>query len=72
MHPNPSLPATQCRAIRLTSVCELVGLSPASIWRLTKTGEFPQPFPLTSSATAWDEAEVRDWLTARKALRDGR
>lgn len=72
MHTDPSIPATQCRAIRLASVCELVGLSPASIWRLTKAGDFPRPFPLTNSATAWDFGEIVDWLEARKALRDER
>jgi prophage regulatory protein len=72
MHSDLPPDATGSRAIRLATVCELVGLSPATIWRLTKTGKFPRPFRLTDAATAWDSSEVQKWLVARIASRDER
>lgn len=61
------------RAIRLDEVMHLTGASRPTIWRWAKNHPtFPKPFKLSESITCWDAAEIRDWLIARKASRDGR
>ncbi|MGV3554235.1 MAG: helix-turn-helix transcriptional regulator [Croceibacterium sp.] len=61
------------KALRLRSVCQLTSASPATIWRWAKSDpHFPRPFRLSAGVTAWDEAEILDWLEAKKATRDER
>ena len=66
----PSHPA---RAIRIPRVCDLTGLSRASVWRFARDDpDFPKPFRLSEAATAWDEPEVVNWIEARRAKRCAR
>jgi prophage regulatory protein len=57
------------RALRLTQVCEAVGLSRASIWRMVRCGDFPAPFKIGLRAVAWSVVEVDQWLADRMAER---
>jgi len=58
------------RAIRLRAVCYLTAFSPATVWRKVKYDPaFPRPFKLSEKVTAWDEAEIRDWVDSKKAER---
>lgn len=58
------------RALRLPQVCDLIGVSPASIWRWVKQDErFPKPFKVSENVTVWDESELLSWLEDRKATR---
>lgn len=50
----------------------MTGLSPATVWRLAKSGDFPRPFHLTPATTAWDATEISQWLEAKKAARSSR
>ena len=49
-----------------------VGYSPSHLMRLVREGKFPQPVPLgeTSTAVAFVEDEVLEWMQARIAERD--
>jgi prophage regulatory protein len=67
--PSNALNQVDCRAIRLADVCVMTGLSPATVWRLAKGGDFPRPFHLTPGTTAWDHSEVRQWLESKKSAR---
>lgn len=58
--------AKAARAIRLPEVCNLTGMSRATIWRKARGGDFPQPFRLSEAITAWDEGEILDWIRSRK------
>jgi len=40
----------------------MLPLSPATLWRWVKSGEFPQPFKLGLNTTVWSVADVDDWL----------
>lgn len=40
-------------------------VSPATIWRWTREGRFPQPFKLGDSVTVWDAAEVEAFIAKR-------
>ena len=58
------------RAIRLPRVCDLTGVSRATVWRWVKTDQsFPKPFSLSPGVTVWDEQELFDWIEAQKAKR---
>lgn len=53
------------RMLRIKHVSERTGMSRASIYRMMKTGEFPQPVKLTDHLSAWPEPEVDEWLRER-------
>lgn len=55
------------RAIRIPEVCNLTGMSRATIWRKARDGSFPQPFRISEAITSWDESEIVAWLDAKKA-----
>ena len=65
----------QTHIVRLPQVCEMVGVSPATVWRwvsndaMPSIPKFPSPFKLGPNSTAWDKAEILDWLDACKATR---
>lgn len=64
---------TTFRGVRLVTVCQMLNASPATIWRWVKTNPgFPQPIKLSAAVTAWDEAELLEWLDAKKANRKTR
>lgn len=65
--------ASSARAIRLSEVMHLTGASRPTIWRWSKVDPtFPKPFQLSSAITCWCEAEVVEWLEAKKAARSTR
>jgi prophage regulatory protein len=58
------------RAIRLDRVCDLTGVSRATVWRWVKTDpSFPLRFQLSAGITCWDEGEILAWIDAKKAAR---
>jgi prophage regulatory protein len=42
------------------------------IWRLVKQGIFPRPLKLGLKINSWDEAEIDEYIEARKAARSSR
>lgn len=57
---------------RLPSVKARTGLGRSSIYRGIATGDFPQPVKLGTRASAWNAAEVDNWIAARIAARDAK
>lgn len=47
--------------VRLNSVCERYGISPATVWRKSKLGTFPKPHKLSAGVTAWKYSELAEW-----------
>lgn len=58
------------RLLRMTAVCERVGLSPSQVYVLIAQGRFPKPVPLSANRVGWVEAEVVAWIAERIAARD--
>jgi predicted DNA-binding transcriptional regulator AlpA len=50
--------------VRLTTVCHLYGVSPATVWRAASQGRIPRPVKLTSKTTAWNVGALRQALKA--------
>jgi prophage regulatory protein len=62
--------AAPARVLRWRAVCERIGLSRATLWRMVRAGQFPQPFPLASeSSVGWLASEIDAWIAARAASR---
>ncbi len=53
--------------LRLPEVCRTVGLSPTTLWRLQKTGGFPQRRKLSTNTVGWLRSEVDAWISSRTA-----
>ena len=53
---------------RLPAVCEVTGLSKATIYRLVNKGEFPARVKLSPRCVGWRVADIEAWLEARMAL----
>ena len=60
------------RFLRKNKTADRVGYSPSHLMRLVREGKFPQPVPLgqTSTAVAFVEDEVEDWMRARVEERE--
>jgi predicted DNA-binding transcriptional regulator AlpA len=43
----------------------VVPVSPATLWRKCKAGQFPKPVKLSERVTAWRVGDVRAWLIAQ-------
>lgn len=45
----------------------IVPVSPATLWRWVKSGQFPPPCKLGQNTTAWNVQHVRQWLDSKAA-----
>ena len=62
----------QGRLLYRKEVERKVGLSRASIYRLMRQGDFPEPKRVGVSGVRWPESEVEAWIEARpRATGDG-
>ncbi len=51
--------------LRKKEVCRRVGLSPVTIWRMEREGNFPPRVQLSKRAVGWDEKKISRWLDER-------
>mgnify|MGYP003387649128 CR=1 FL=1 len=45
----------------------IVPVSSATLWRMVKTGDFPEPIKLTKRCTAWKVEDIRAWMEAKNS-----
>jgi len=57
------------RLIKIDTVCGIVGISRATVYRLIKSDEFPGPVKI-GAASLWVEREVIGWVETRIAARE--
>ncbi len=53
------------RILRLVEVVRRVGLSPSTIWRLQRAGDFPRRRQVGPNSVGWLEHEIEEWLESR-------
>lgn len=51
--------------IKIKTVTEFTGLSPASVYRFAARGEFPKPIKLGQRSSGWLKSEVEEWICDR-------
>lgn len=44
----------------------VIPISPATLWRKVKAGQFPQPVKLSERVTAWRVDDIRAWMQERE------
>jgi predicted DNA-binding transcriptional regulator AlpA len=70
---TPSTPAPDLRLLgRILSpqqLCELLGVSLATIWRMRRRNEIPHPIRLSPGRVGWPEAEIATFLASRERSR---
>ena len=54
------------RILRTNEVIERTGLSRSTLWRLERSGEFPDRIHLGANSVGWVEDEVDTWLKGRR------
>lgn len=55
----------QDRLLRRREVEGITGMSRASIYRLMRSGSFPLPVRVGSTAVRWKESDIADWIESR-------
>ena len=58
------------KILRLSQVREVTSLSRATVYEMSRTGDFPRQVRIGLRASGWVESEVQDWLKRRVAERD--
>lgn len=53
--------------VDVRTVAGLLGVHVATVWRLAKAGELPQPIKLGAATTRWRIADVRAYLAGVEA-----
>ena len=47
----------------------LIGLSLATLWRLRRRGDLPEPIRLSPGCVGWRSSDIEAWLSARVGRR---
>ena len=55
------------RILRLPEVSQATGLSRSTIYRLVRSGTFPQSVALTARTIGWYSIDIETWIAARAA-----
>lgn len=56
---------TALKVLRKRQLCELLGISPATLDRLRVRGDFPRPIILSVQSIAWTIESIDTWLSTR-------
>ena len=61
---NLPLIAMECekKLLKEKEVCELIGFSKSTLWRMVGRGDFPKPYKFGSRITRWNNWEIHMWL----------
>lgn len=59
------LEAAPDRLLFWPRVHDRIGLSRTTVWRLRRTGDFPDPVPLSPGRVAWRERDITAWSESR-------
>ena len=56
------------RILRAREVSNMIGLSPTTIWRLEKAGDFPARRRLAANSVGYLESEILTWIESRETV----
>jgi predicted DNA-binding transcriptional regulator AlpA len=55
--------------LTVTDVCKLLRISKPTLWRLRRSGSFPDPTTVTERIFGWRRLEIDNWLASRNRTR---
>ena len=58
-------PKASRQILNSRQVVQLIGLSAATIWRLRRRGDFPEPVALSPGRVGWSAVVIDQWLATR-------
>ena len=50
------------KLLKEKEVCELIGFSKSTLWRMVGRGDFPKPYKFGERMTRWNNWEIHMWL----------
>jgi prophage regulatory protein len=53
------------RLLKMSDVIARLGVSRSTIWRLTQSGGFPRPVPISPGRKGWLKSQVDAWIANR-------
>ncbi len=57
------------RILRPRELSDRIGLSLATLWRLRRRGDLPEPIRLSPGCVGWRSSDIERWLERREAGR---
>ena len=57
------------RILRPRELADRIGLSLATLWRLRRRGDLPEPIRLSPGCVGWRSSDIERWLERREAGR---
>ena len=54
------------RYIRIKDVCEILGISRSSIYRMVQDKKFPKQIKLTERTAVWKLSAINEWVAERE------
>lgn len=60
---------TPAPVLRRDQACHFLGVSPATLYRLSSAGELPAPIKLTRKASGWLLSDLQAFIEKRAAAR---
>ena len=54
------------RCVRIRQVCDMTGMSKASVYRKMADGTFPKSFKISEGISAWRVATIEAWIADRE------
>jgi prophage regulatory protein len=67
--PPPAVAAQIDRILRPRQLADRIGLSLATLWRLRRRGDLPEPIRLSPGCVGWRTSDIEAWLSARAERR---
>lgn len=67
LHQAVILPGPE-RILRKKEVCQILGISKATIDRKVRSGDFPPPIQISVRAIGWRESEIEDYINSREPV----
>jgi len=55
-------PRSKDRLMKMSELCEFLGVVPSTIYRWLESGQFPQPFDIGQDTVRWRLSEIEKWL----------
>ena len=53
------------RILRPRELADRIGLSLATLWRLRRRGDLPEPIRLSPGCVGWRSSDIEAWLSTR-------